>query len=169
MIEGSNGQSVKSIGEGVNCRAVNSAASSVNVGYVRVSIAGPAGTHGTFGAVAACAAGNPGRYGFVPKLGVASRDKATVKTRSNLNAGPILCRVWCRLGKSRCFEVVLKFIPENVFSGRRKLVLEAPEPERVRLKSRHLPCRRCPQGLSHGASFPNDLGSLDPVREIGQN
>ena len=52
---GSKGQSVKSIGEGVACIAVNSAASSVKVGWVSVFIEGPAGYQGSMGAVFAAA------------------------------------------------------------------------------------------------------------------
>lgn len=44
------GQSVKSIDDGFDCNPVYSAVESVKTGYVRVSIAGPDGYHGSVGA-----------------------------------------------------------------------------------------------------------------------
>jgi hypothetical protein len=61
-VPGSSGQSVKSIGDGEACRAVNSEPSSVKIGWLSVFMEGPAGYQGSIGAVAARAAGNRGRY-----------------------------------------------------------------------------------------------------------
>lgn len=77
------------MGEGEDCIAVNSETSSVKTGWVRVSMAGPAGSQGTFGATAAWTVGNPEIAEVLPGFGRETRENAIVIAMSNLNDEPI--------------------------------------------------------------------------------